>query len=183
MTLPLRPKGIAVWLIDNTALTFKQIAEFCGMHVLEVQAIADAEIESNLHGIDPVAEKLLDWDEIRRCEKENTASLQIDPSLQQYLDIAKKKSARYIPVARRRDKPDAVAWLIKNCPEMQDAHIAKLIGSTKTTVEAVRNRRHWNSANLRPRDPVLLGLCTQTDLDKLMHLVRKPTDSSTSEPA
>jgi hypothetical protein len=164
MTLPLMPKATAVWLVENTALSFDQIADFCGMHVLEIQGIADGEVSGGIRGLDPLANGQLTSDEIKRCENDPSAKLQISGTAKQYIS-SKSKGARYTPVARRQDKPDAIAWLIKHFPAMTDAQIVKLVGTTKTTIEAVRTKSHWNSGNIKPRDPVLLGLCTQTHLD------------------
>jgi uncharacterized protein len=164
MTLPLMPKATAVWLVENTALSFEQIAEFCGMHPLEVQGIADGDVSGGIRGLDPVASGQLTLDEIARCEKDPKARLQILNTAKQYIS-KKTKGSRYTPVARRQDKPDAIAWLVKNYPTLSDAKIAKLVGTTKNTIEAVRGKTHWNSGNIKPRDPVLLGLCTQTHLD------------------
>lgn len=164
MTLPLMPKATAVWLVENTALGFDQIAEFCGMHPLEVQGIADGEVSGGIRGLDPTANGQLTLDEIAACEKDPKRSLKILTTAKQYI-TTKTKGSRYTPVARRQDKPDAIAWLVKNYPTMTDAKIAKLIGTTKNTIAAVRGKTHWNSSNIKPRDPVLLGLCSQTHLD------------------
>jgi len=164
MALPLMPKATAVWLVENTALSFEQIADFCGMHPLEVQGIADGEVSGGIRGMDPSASGQLSMDEIKRCEKDPAARLAILGTAKQYIS-QKTKGSRYTPVARRQDKPDAIAWLIKNYPHMTDAQVAKLVGTTKNTIQAVRGKTHWNSGNIKPRDPVLLGLCTQTHLD------------------
>ena len=168
MTEPLMPKATAVWLVDNTALTFAQIAEFCGLHPFEVQTIADSESGSRYIGQDPVSLGQIALEEIKRCEKNPDAKLQLDAKAQQYIEAKRKKGARYTPVARRQDKPDAISWMLKHCPEASDAQISKLIGTTKSTIESIRSRAHWNSQNIRPRDPVLLGLCTQVELNKLL---------------
>ena len=168
MTLPLMPKATAVWLVENTALSFEQIAEFCGMHPLEVQGIADGDVSGGIRGMDPVAGGQLTLDEIARCEQDSTTQLQILDTAKQYI-MPKTKGSRYTPVARRQDKPDAISWLIKNYPHMTDAQIAKLIGTTKNTIDAVRSKAHWNSSNIKPRDPVILGLCTQTDLNAMVN--------------
>lgn len=175
MTLPLMPKATAVWLVDNTALTFEQVAEFCGMHPLEVQGIADGDVSGGIRGLDPIANGQLSMDEIKRCETDPKARLQILDTAKQYISN-KTKGSRYTPVARRQDKPDAIAWLIKNFPTMTDAKIAKLVGTTKNTIQAVRGKTHWNSSNIKPRDPVLLGLCTQTHLDAAVAGI-KPSES------
>lgn len=164
MTLPLMPKATAVWLVENTALSFEQIAEFCGMHPLEVQGIADGEVAQGVRGVDPVAANQLTFDEIKRCEANIKEPLQIASTAKQYINT-KAKGARYTPVARRGEKPDAIAWLVKYYPTMSDAQIGKLVGTTKNTIQAVRTKSHWNTPNIKPRDPVLLGLCTQTHLD------------------
>lgn len=168
MTLPLMPKATAVWLIENTTLTFEQIAEFCGMHSLEVKGIADGEVAVGIIGQDPITSGQLTLEEIKRCESDSTARLNLSTRAKKHLEAKKKKGARYTPVARRQDKPDAIAWLLKHCPEMTEAQITKLIGTTKNTIQAVRDKTHWNSNNIRPRDPVLLGLCTQVELDKML---------------
>jgi hypothetical protein len=166
MTLPLMPKATAVWLIDKTALTFTQIAEFCGMHPLEVQAIADGEVAQGIVGYDPVANGQLTPEEIRRCEADPNARLKLLPST---LPAPKRiRGARYTPVARRNDRPDGIAFLLRNYPQLSEAQIGKLMGTTKETIQKVRDRTHWNSANIKPRDPVILGLCSQTDLNAMV---------------
>jgi hypothetical protein len=163
MTLPLMPKATAVWLIEKTALTFTQIAEFCGMHPLEVQAIADGEVAQGLVGYDPIQNGQLTAAEIRRCEADNSARLKLAPTA---LPAPKRlRGARYTPVAKRNDRPDAIAFLLRNFPQLTEAQVAKLLGTTKDTIQKVRDRTHWNSANIKPRDPVILGLCSQTDLN------------------
>jgi uncharacterized protein len=171
MSLPLMPKATAVWLVENTALSFEQIAEFCGMHPLEVQGIADGEVSGGIRGLDPIANGQLTMDEIQRCEADPSARLQMLSTAKQYI-TRKTKGSRYTPVARRQDKPDAIAWLIKHYPTMTDAQIAKLVGTTKNTIQAVRGKTHWNSSNIKPRDPVLLGLCSQTHLDAAIATVK-----------
>lgn len=171
MTLPLMPKATAVWLVENTGLSFEQIAEFCGMHPLEVQGIADGEVSGGIRGLDPVAGGQLSMEEIHRCEQDPAARLEILGTAKQYIS-QKTKGSRYTPVARRQDKPDAIAWLIKHYPTMTDAQVAKLVGTTKNTIQAVRGKTHWNSNNIKPRDPVLLGLCTQTHLDAAVAAIK-----------
>lgn len=164
MTLPVMPKATAVWLIEKTALTFEQIAEFCGMHPLEVQAIADGEVAQGIVGYDPIASNQLTLEEIRRCEADPTARLRLNVS--PHLQVKKTvRKTRYTPVSKRNDRPDGIAYLLRHHPELSDAQIAKLLGTTKETIQKVRDRTHWNSANIKPRDPVLLGLCTQSDLN------------------
>jgi hypothetical protein len=165
MTLPLMPKATAVWLIEKTALTFTQIAEFCGMHPLEVQAIADGEVAAGIVGYDPIANSQLTAAEIARCEKDPDARLRLLPSAN---PAKKQKGARYTPVAKRNDRPDGIAFLLRNYPQLSDAQIGKLMGTTKDTIDKVRSRTHWNSANIKPRDPVILGLCSQSDLHQMI---------------
>ena len=164
MALPLMPKATAVWLVENTSLTFDQIAEFCGLHTLEVQAIADGEVAQGIQGLDPVASGQLTPDEIERCQADAAARLKIQLS-EIPLPVAKPRGTRYTPIAKRQDKPDAIAWLLKSHPELSDGQVSKLIGTTKPTIAAVRDRTHWNSPNIKPRHPVALGLCTMQELD------------------
>ncbi|MCP5361546.1 MAG: DUF1013 domain-containing protein [Hyphomicrobiales bacterium] len=164
MTLPLMPKATAVWLVENTALTFDQIAQFCGMHPLEVQGIADGEVAVGIIGQDPITSGLLAKENLEAAEKDASVKLKLRESVQEYIITQQKQKKRYTPVARRQDKPDAVAWLIKHHPELTDAQIVKLVGTTKSTIAGIRDRSHWNMQNIRPRDPVLLGLCQQTEL-------------------
>jgi len=169
MALPLMPKATAVWLVENTALTFEQIADFCGLHALEVQAIADGEVATGIVGLDPVANGQVNRSEIERCEANADARLKLTVT-----DIpqprAKPKGARYTPVSKRQDRPDAIAWIIKHHPELSDATISKLIGTTKQTIQAVRDKTHWNATNIKPRNPVTLGMCTELDLEKAVAL-------------
>ena len=163
MALPLMPKATAVWLIERTALTFTQIAEFCGMHPLEVQAIADGEVAQWIVGYDPVANHQVLIEEIHRCEADPNARLKLLPPAN---PLPKKvRSGRYTPVAKRNDRPDAIAYLLRNFPQLTEAQVIKLLGTTKETIQKVRERTHWNSANIKPRDPVILGLCSQSDLN------------------
>ena len=163
MTLPLMPKATAVWLIEKTALTFTQIAEFCGMHPLEVQAIADGEVAQGIVGYDPIANSQVTAADIRRCEADANGRLKLSAST---LPVNKRaKGSRYTPVAKRNDRPDGIAFLLRNFPQLTEAQVGKLLGTTKETIQKVRERSHWNSANIKPRDPVILGLCSQTDLN------------------
>jgi uncharacterized protein len=163
MPVPLMPKATAVWLIEKTALTFTQIAEFCGMHPLEVQAIADGEVAQGIVGYDPIANAQVTAEEIRRCEADPNARLKLAPTA---LPTPKRlRGSRYTPVAKRNDRPDAIAFLLRSYPQLTEAQIGKLLGTTKETIQKVRDRSHWNSANIKPRDPVILGLCSQTDLN------------------
>ncbi|MBL6933791.1 MAG: DUF1013 domain-containing protein [Alphaproteobacteria bacterium] len=160
----LMPKATAVWLVDNTTLTFDQIAKLCQLHSLEIQAIADGEVSSGIIGLDPVTNGQLTREEILRCEDDTNAELKlVIPDIP--ISEAKPKGARYTPISKRNDKPDAIAWLVKNLEDLSDAQIGRLVGTTKPTINAVRDRTHWNSSNLRPRHPVELGLCTRTEID------------------
>ncbi|GBQ06509.1 MULTISPECIES: DUF1013 domain-containing protein [Acetobacter] len=162
-TLPLMPKATAVWLIEKTALSFTQIAEFCGMHPLEVQAIADGEVAQGIVGYDPVANHQLKLEEIHRCEANPDARLKI---LATNNPVKRRsKGARYTPVAKRHDRPDGIAFLLRNFPQLNDLQIVKLLGTTKDTIAKVRDKQHWNTPNIKPRDPVTIGLCSQMDLN------------------
>ena len=165
MSLPLMPKATAVWLVENTALTFDQIGEFCGLHQLEVRAIADGEVAIQMQGLDPIANGQLTLAEIERCQKDPEARLQIAREAVP-AQLVKHKGPRYTPIAKRQDKPDAISWLVKNHPELSDGQISKLVGTTKPTIQAVRDGSHWNKPNIKPRHPVALGLCTMEDLEK-----------------
>ena len=164
MALPLMPKATAVWLVENTSLSFDQIGDFCGLHPLEVQAIADGEVAVQMQGLDPIVNGQLTLEEIERCQKDPTARLKISPDAMP-VPMVKHKGPRYTPIAKRQDKPDAIAWLLKSHPELSDGQISKLIGTTKPTIQAVRDRTHWNSPNIKPRHPVALGLCTLQELE------------------
>ena len=166
MAQPLMPQATAVWLVDNTTLTFEQIAEFCNLHLLEVNAIADGEVAVGIVGLDPVTNGQLSRDELDRCIAEQSARLVM--SEQRKLPVTKTRRTRYTPLSKRQDKPDAIAWLVRNVPDVTDAQISKLLGTTKNTIRAVRERTHWNAQNIRPRDPVMLGLCTQIDLNTVV---------------
>ena len=164
MTQPLMPKATAVWLIENTALTFEQVATFCQLHALEVQAIADGEVGIGMQGFDPIANGQLSRDEIKRCEEDPTARLELQKS-NLPKPTNKSKGPKYVPISKRGDKPDAIAWLLKHHPELKDSQINRLVGTTKDTINKVRDRTHWNSSQITARHPVLLGLCQQQDLD------------------
>ena len=160
---PLMPKATAVWLVDNTTLTFDQIADFTGMHPLEISGIADGEVAVGIKGFDPIANSQLTRAEIDRCEKDPTAKLQLLKPIS--TPQPKKKAPRYTPLSKRQDRPSAITWLVRNHPELADAQICKLLGTTKTTIAAIRDKTHWNSSQIEPVDPVALGLCTQIALD------------------
>jgi len=168
----LMPKATAVWLVENTTLTFQQIAEFCGLHELEVQAIADGEVAGGMQGLDPVQSGQLTKEEIAKGQADPGYRLQIAvPSVP--LPEPRARGARYTPVAKRSDRPDAIAWLLKNHPELSDAQISRLVGTTKNTIAAVRDRTHWNTPNIRPQSPVLLGICSHEELEKAVAKARE----------
>lgn len=168
LSKPLMPRATAMWLIDNTTLDFTQIAKFCGLHEIEVQALADAEVGRGIVGRNPIDYNELTTEEIKRCEQDKTAELQI-VRVDLPAPKIRAKGPRYTPVAKRSDKPDAIAWLIKHHPELSDAQISKLVGSTKNTIASVRDRTHPNTANLRPRNPAEIGLCTYSELERVSH--------------
>ncbi len=166
MTEILMPKATAVWLVDNTSLTFDQIADFCGLHPLEVKGIADGDVAAGVRGADPISNGQLTREEIASAEENSDYRMTVvKPKYSDLHTPAKRRGPRYTPLSRRQNRPDAIAWLVRNHPELSDAQISKLVGTTKTTIQAVRERSHWNAANIKPTDPVSLGLCTQIDLD------------------
>lgn len=162
---PLMPKATAVWLVENTSLTFEQIANFCKLHPLEVKGIADGEVAAGIKGHDPITSGQLTREEIAAAEAQETRQLQLAVSKVRLPETSRKRGARYTPLSRRQDRPNAILWLVRNHPELKDAQIMRLAGTTKTTLQAIRDRTHWNSAALTPADPVTLGLCSQLDLD------------------
>ena len=162
---PLMPKATAVWLVENTSLAFEQIAEFCGLHVLEVKGIADGDVAHGIKGMDPISSGQLSREEIARAEKDHDHRLALAPSKVIVPEVKTKPGPRYTPVSRRHDRPNAVLWLLRNHPELRDSQIMRLVGTTKPTIQSIRDRTHWNSANLTQHDPVTLGLCSQTSLD------------------
>ena len=164
----LMPKATAVWLVDNTSLTFEQIADFCGLHPLEVKGIADGEVARDIRGADPIANGQLSREELDAAEKNAKHRLVALKSRHAEYLKPQKKAPRYTPVSRRQDRPDAIAWFLRNHPEVTDAQLARILGTTKATIDQVRNRTHWNSANIKPVDPVTLGLSTQLELDAVV---------------
>jgi len=162
---PLMPKATAVWLVENTALTFEQIADFCKLHPLEVKGIADGEVAAGIKGQDPMTANQLTREEIARAERDPNHRLRLAEAKVKIAVAKVKKGPRYTPVSRRQDRPNAILWLVKNHPELKDAQIMRLVGTTKTTIAAIRERTHWNAQQLSPMDPVMLGLCSQIDLD------------------
>ncbi|MEZ5710129.1 MAG: DUF1013 domain-containing protein [Blastomonas sp.] len=164
-TLPLMPHATASWLVDHTGLTFEQIAEFCGLHILEVQAMADDLASTKYTGRDPVQAGELTMAEIEKGQADADYALQIQTGPVQ---VRRTKGPRYTPVSKRQDKPDGIAWILRNHPEISDAQIGKLIGTTRNTITAIRERSHWNISNIQPKDPVTLGLCSQRELDAIV---------------
>ena len=177
MTKPLMAKATAVWLVDNTTLSFKQIADFCGMHELEVQGIADGDVAVGVKGFDPIASNQLDAGEIEKGEKNPLYRLKLkhNPAAE---GEEKRRGPRYTPLSKRQDRPNAILWLVKFHPELADAQIAKLVGTTKPTIASIRERTHWNIQNMQPIDPVALGLCRQSELDAA---VQKAAKKKTAE--
>ena len=164
-TKPLMPKATAVWLVDNTSLTFDQIADFCGLHPLEVKGIADEDVAKGIKGQDPVASGQLSREQIEEAEKNPKLRLKMAPPKYKIPAVKLKRAPRYTPVSKRQDKPDAVYWILRNHPEFTDADIIKLVGTTKATIQKIRERSHWNAQNIKAVDPVTLGLCSQLELD------------------
>jgi uncharacterized protein len=162
---PLMPKATAVWLVDNTSLTFEQIAEFCGLHVLEVKGIADGDVAHGIKGMDPISSGQLSREEIAAAEEDPSHRLKLSEPKVEVPEVKTKRGPRYTPVSRRQDRPNAILWLLRNHPELKDSQIMRLVGTTKPTIIAIRERSHWNSPNLQAQDPVTLGLCSQIDLD------------------
>jgi hypothetical protein len=197
MTQLLMPKATAVWLVDNTALSFEQIAAFCTLHPLEVKAIADGEAAQGIKGADPIITGQLTREEIAKAEKDPTYRLKLAPPKVKLPEVKNRKGPRYTPVSRRQDRPNAILWLVRNHPELKDAAIMRLVGTTKPTIAAIRERTHWNSQLLTPMDPVTLGLCSQIDLDLEVNRAAKdrgpvdttpeqtllPADQTTSAPS
>ncbi|MBV02899.1 MAG: cytoplasmic protein [Rhodobacteraceae bacterium] len=184
MALPIMAKATAVWLVDNTMLTFKQIGDFCGLHELEIQGIADGEVASGIKGFDPISNNQLDQAEIERALESPSYKLILkhNPSAE---GETKKRGPRYTPLSKRQDRPSAIAWLVKFHPELTDAQISKLVGTTKPTILTIRDRSHWNISNIQPVDPVALGLCKQLELDaavrKAAEKLEKNTDITSEE--
>lgn len=175
-TTLLMPKATAVWLVDNTALSFDQIAAFCGLHPLEVQGVADGDVAGGIMGVNPIQNGQLTREEIERAEGDPTYRMKVsDPKVR--VATAKRRGPRYTPISRRNERPNAIRWLLRNHPELKDAQIMRLVGTTKSTIDSVRDNTHWNSANIQPMDPVTLGLCSQIDLDLEVKRAAKGTAS------
>jgi uncharacterized protein len=186
MRTPLMPKATAVWLVDNTSMTFEQIAEFCGLHPLEVKGIADGDVAQGIKGMDPVAAGQLSRANIERAEQDPSFRLKMEqPPVE--LSDQKRKGPRYTPLSKRQDRPNAILWLVRNHPELTDAQVSDLVGTTKPTIQSIRDRTHWNMTNIKPQDPVTLGLCSQIDLDravqKAQERVRKEKERVEAEAA
>ena len=180
MTDILMPKATAVWLVDNTSLSFEQIAAFCGLHPLEVRGIADGDVARDIRGADPIVNGQLTREELEKAQANPDYRMQAVVSRHAELLKTHKAAPKYTPVSRRQDRPDAIAWFVRNHPEVTDAQIAKMLGTTKSTIETVRNRTHWNSANIKPVDPVTLGLVGQLQLDEI---VKKAADKKAKDDA
>ena len=172
MTQILMPKATAVWMIDNTALTFEQISVFCGLHILEVEGIADGDVAAGIRGADPISNGQLAREEIEKAEKDPKYVMKASVFANEQIVPAKgrKKGPRYTPLSRRQDRPDAIAWIVRNHPEITDTQISKLVGTTKPTISAIRDRTHWKMGTINPTDPVSLGLCSQIDLDEIVKI-------------
>ena len=180
---PLMPKATAVWLVENTSLSFDQIAELCGLHNLEVKGIADGDVAQGIKGQDPISSGQLTREEIARAESNANHRLRLAEPKYEMPVVKTKKGPRYTPVSRRHDRPNAVLWLLRNHPELKDSQIMRLVGTTKPTIAAIRERTHWNSASLQPQDPVTLGLCSQIDLDAEVKKSSKRVPAGTVAPA
>jgi len=183
MNQPLMPKATAVWLIDNTALTFEQIADFCSLHILEVKGIADGDVDHGIRGADPIAAGQLTRLEIEDCQKDKNARLKAIQKRDDLPEVARRVGKKYTPLSKRQDRPDSIFWLVRNHPELLDSQIGKLVGTTKSTIQSIRDRTHWNSANLTPVDPVSVGLCTQVDLDNAVQKAFKRIEKRKAEEA
>lgn len=179
MATPLMPHATAFWLVENTALSFDQIAEFCGLHPLEVQAIADENTPVKLIGRDPVRAGELNMQEIEKGQADPSYRLTM---LKGPTQSRRTKGPRYTPVSKRQNKPDGIAWILRNHPEVSDTQIGKLVGATKTTVLSIRDKTHWNMQNITPKDPVTLGLCAQRELDAAVALAAKRAGAVASDP-
>jgi hypothetical protein len=164
MNKPIMAKATAVWLVDNTTLSFKQIADFCGLHELEVQGIADGDVATGMKGFDPIANNQLVQEEIDKAEQDPTYAMRLKVN-KAAIGEEKRRGPRYTPLSKRQDRPNSILWLVKFHPELADSQIAKLVGTTKPTIQSIRERTHWNIANMQPIDPVALGLCKQSELD------------------
>jgi hypothetical protein len=177
------PKATAVWLVDNTSLSFAQIADFCKLHELEVKAIADGDAAQGIRGMDPVSSGQLTREEIEKAEKDPAYRMKVAAPKVRLPEVRRRKGPRYTPVSRRQDRPNAILWLVRNHPELKDSQIMRLVGTTKSTIQSIRERTHWNAASLSPLDPVTLGLCSQLDLDFEVQRAAKGQPQETEEEA
>ena len=169
---PFMPKATAVWLVENTTLTFKQIAEFCNLHELEIKGIADGDVAKGIKAYNPILAGQLSREEIELCSKDSTRKLSLLKKLEK-VEVKERKRPKYTPLSKRQDRPDAILWLCKNAPELNDGQISKLVGSTKGTVSLIRKRSYWNFSSLKPRDPVILALCTQEVFQKSLEKAKR----------
>ena len=176
-TTLLMPKATAVWLVDNTSLSFEQIAAFCGLHPLEVQGVADGDVAGGIMGVNPIQNGQLTREEIEKAEADPEYRMKMSDPKVRVPTASKRKGPRYTPISRRNERPNAIRWLLRNHPELKDAQIMRLVGTTKSTIDSVRENTHWNSANIQPMDPVTLGLCSQIDLDLEVKRASKGTAS------
>lgn len=167
MTAPLMPKATAVWLVENTTLTFRQIAAFCEIHELEIQAMADGDVSGNIRGLSPIDNGQLTWEEIRRCEADKKANLQAS-EMERNVKLRNQKAKKILSPSQRQDKPSAIAWILKNYPEIKDTLVCKLVGTTKNTIQAIRDGSHKDASNIRPKNPVTIGLCSEADIEKAL---------------
>jgi len=181
--MPLMPKATAVWLVDNTSLSFEQIADFCKLHPLEVKGIADGEVAQGIKGLDPVASGQLTREQLDAAIADPNHKLEMAEAKVRLPEAKPKKGPRYTPVSKRQDRPNAILWLVRNHAELKDAQIMRLVGTTKSTIQSVRDRSHWNSQNLAPMDPVTLGLCSQIDLDNEVRRASKGRPAEAAEPS
>lgn len=175
MTAPLMPRATAVWLVENTTLTFRQIANFCELHELEIQAIADGDVSANIMGLSPIDNGQLTLEEIRRCESDPAANLEAN-EMERNVKARNLKAKKVLSPSQRQDKPNAIAWIVKNYPELKDSQICKLIGTTKPTIEAIRNGTHKDSAVIRPKNPVTIGLCSEADIETAVLSAQKKAE-------
>ena len=169
---PFMPKATAVWLVENTTLTFKQIAEFCDLHELEIKGIADGDVAKGIKAYNPILAGQISREEIENCSKDPSKKLKLLKKLDE-VELKERKKPKYTPLSKRQDRPDAILWLCKNAAELTDGQISKLIGTTKFTINQIRERTHWNIANVSPKDPVMLGLCKQNDLTAAISKARR----------
>ena len=163
---PFMPKATAVWLVENTTLSFKQIANFCKLHELEVKGIADGDVAKGIKAYNPILAGQLTRDEINLCSKDSERPLNLSKKNQETVVSPERKKSKYTPISKRKDRPDSILWLVKNFSQLSDGQVAKMVGSTKSTVALIRNRTYWNFSNLSAKDPVILGLCTQLQFEK-----------------